>query len=324
MSVCFTDQKAAKYNKWSDVVVLVILPLLFMILRAQYIIHTTETPNLDFGSGSMFDQIANRYDLTNRFLALNLDTSWRRFMVKEVLKDVHVIANEKQKENDINLLDLATGTADVAILLAKEMQSKLQSSNTAEANKKVNIIGVDPSANMINVGNTKITSYDEASNTPITLQVGDARNLNEFKDSMFDGATMAFGIRNVPEKEIALCEIHRVLKKQPETQFAILEFSEPDENSGVLGTMARFFIRHIVPVLGATLSGAPKEYMHLQNSIKEFPSPAKFVELMEGLECKNDGKVRKGKVGKFKVNALHQLNFGSVQIYLATPYLANI
>lgn len=316
--VCFTDQKSSRNNLWSDVVVLIVIPISFFFLRAQYIIHTTSTPPADFGNGSMFDKIAPRYDITNRFLALNMDTSWRKLMVREVVKDIFSEETEKQKE-EVQMLDLATGTADVAILMAKEIQSQSPSKSTTQ----VNIIGVDPSANMIDIGNQKIDQYAKSqtdSNIHLKLQLGDARKLNDFADATFHGATMAFGIRNVPEKEEALCEIHRVLKHDS-SKLAILEFSEPDEHSGILGSIARFFIRNIVPIVGATLSGAPREYMHLQNSIQEFPSPSNFVKLMEGLDCRNS-KYRKGKSGKFRVDALHQLNFGSVQLYVATPYFS--
>lgn len=314
---CFTDQKSAKNSIWSDIVVLVVLPIAFLILRTQYIIHMTDAPPTDFGSGSMFDKIASRYDITNRFLALNLDTSWRRLMVREVLKDV---LSEKEaddeKDSKIQILDLATGTADVALLMAKEFLS-MNSDNTKV---NANIIGVDPSANMIHIGKQKVERFLESkseSNIDMALQLGDARNLKEFKESTFHGATMSFGIRNVPEKEDALCEIHRVMKKNPSSKFAILEFSEPGDDSGILGYMARFFIRHVVPVIGATLSGAPREYMHLQNSIKEFPTPSEFKKLIENLDCRSAGR---RKIGKFRVDALHQLNFGSVQLYVATPY----
>lgn len=283
----------------------------------------------------MFDKIAPRYDITNRFLALNLDTSWRREMVHEVVKDIVFVENDKEgKEvNPLQFLDLATGTADVALLLSDEIKKQSQSqvdslkssSSDVKSTVDVNIIGVDPSANMINIGNQKIESRKKKGtkeNIDINLEVGDARNLSNLSDSIFDGATMAFGIRNIPEKETALCEIHRVLKKknsldaQQKSKLAILEFSEPDENSGILGSVARFFIRNIVPVVGAALSGAPKEYMHLQNSIQEFPSPSKFVELIEGVECTYEEEMK----GKFKVEALHQMNFGSVQLYIAHPY----
>lgn len=284
------------------------------------------TPTTDFGTGSMFDGIATRYDFLNRALALNMDMGWRRVMVSKVTSQGNVFYNNNHRDG-VQMLDLATGTADVAILLADEFERV--KSEVGEVNEEgvsisqdVTITGVDPSQNMINVGNEKLTVRNLSD--IINLNVGDARNLVELKDNFFDTATMSFGIRNVPEKEIALCEIHRVLKKEKPRKLskkdgrvgklAILEFSEPAEDAGVMGFFARLFIRHVVPVVGAVLSGAPREYMHLQNSIKEFPSPEKFKEMMESLQC-GDNEIK----GSFLVDEIKQLNFGSVQLYLATP-----
>ena len=115
---------------------------------------------------------------------------------------------------------------------------------------------------------------------------------------------------HVPEREVALCEIHRLLK--PSGVLAILEFSEPDDSFGVLGMLARLFIRHVVPIVGGILSGAPKEYLHLQNSIKDFPTPPEFKKLMERLSCGEEGK------GYFDMEEVMHLNFGSVQLYVGT------
>ena len=155
-------------------------------------------------------------------------------------------------------------------------------------------------------------------NDLVTLQLGDVRNLLGFKDNSFDAVTMAFGIRNVPEKNVALCEIFRILqkkkgKKNNAGKLAILEFSEPGEGSGVLGHAARLFIHYVVPIVGAVLSGAPREYMHLQNSISAFPSPNEFAKLIESSKC------GKKKNGTFRVEKVIPLNFNSVHIYIATP-----
>jgi demethylmenaquinone methyltransferase/2-methoxy-6-polyprenyl-1,4-benzoquinol methylase len=291
---------------------LVIGIFLFPIIASLVLNYVLPTPQLDHGSGSMFDLIATRYDFINRALALNLDIGWRKVMVREVAKNVQKSIESNGNNNDVvHFLDLATGTADVAILLAKEYDdhfSKISSSKK----RNFHILGVDPSINMITVGREKIKSQ-KLSNR-INLEIGDARELNDLPDDKFHAATMSFGIRNVPEKEKAFCEIHRVLKKDQHTKLAILEFSEPSADAGIMGALARIFIRHIVPSVGALLSGAPREYMHLQNSIKEFPSPKNFVKLMEGVRCNNGGRR-----GTFVVDKLKHLNFGSVQLYIATP-----
>jgi demethylmenaquinone methyltransferase/2-methoxy-6-polyprenyl-1,4-benzoquinol methylase len=260
----------------------------------------------------MFDVIAPRYDFINRALALNLDMSWRHRLVATVVGPNGELF--QKGGNNVQILDLATGTADVAILLGKQAE---------KYSKKQVVLGLDPSQNMLNVGQNKIN--DAHLSSVIRLQVGDARKL-ELQSDTFDAATMSFGIRNVPEKEQALCEIHRVLKKgsEDDTKLAIMEFSEPDAESGIMGSLARVFIRHVVPSLGAMLSGAPKEYMHLQKSIKEFPSPAEFVALMEGLKCpvvNGEGEMEVDVFGSFRVKEVVHLNFRSVQIYVATPIL---
>jgi len=241
---------------------------------------------MDYGSGEMFDMIARRYDVVNRVLALSMDVGWRKAMVSKV--KAHV-------PHDARLLDVATGTADVALLLAESMPL-------------ATVLGKDPSNNMLDVGRAKVKSRGLAKR--INLEYGDSQHLEDIDESSFDGATMSFGIRNVPDRGKALCEIHRVLK--PNAIFCILEFSEPGENAGIMGFFAKLFIRHVVPIVGGVLSGKPREYLHLQNSIKDFPTPTEFVKVLERLTCGDNGR------GSFRLNALTQMNFGSVQLYTTT------
>ena len=285
----------------------------------------------------MFDIIATRYDFINRALALNLDMGWRHRLVEEVVGPhgelFATTSSSNTNNNNVKILDLATGTADVAILLGKAAAKYSAASATSATNSAV-VLGLDPSQNMLNVGKTKVNQSNLAN--IVTLQLGDARKLNALEDNTIDVATMSFGIRNVVEKEQALCEINRVLKKggsssttnaqTTTTKLAIMEFSEPGEDSGVMGSMARAFIRHIIPSMGALLSGAPREYMHLQKSIQEFPSPSEFVKLIEGVKCPikstdDEGEMQIDTFGSFRVKEIVNLNFGSVQIYVATPYL---
>jgi demethylmenaquinone methyltransferase/2-methoxy-6-polyprenyl-1,4-benzoquinol methylase len=209
------------------------------------------------------------------------------------------------------LLDIATGTADVALLLAKSIPT-------------ASILGMDPSHNMLEIGRQKVTRQEK--DAQIQLDFGAVQDFDtKLLEHQFDGATMAFGIRNVPApREDALCQIHRVLK--PNAVFCILEFSEPADDAGFLGYLARLFIRHIVPIVGGLLSGAPREYLHLQNSIQDFPSPPDFVKLMESLSCKSSsssgsvdpGDQKSSSFGSFRVDELIQMNFGSVQLYVTT------
>lgn len=291
------------------------VPVPLMIVASLVLRSTIRSPPADYGKGSMFDLIATRYDFINRALALNLDMSWRRRLVDEVVGPSGELF---QRGDKVRLLDLATGTADVAILLGKAVEKH----NSGE------VLGVDPSQNMLNVGIAKVE--EESLSSVVSLELGDARKLDALDDNTFDAATMSFGIRNVPQKAQALCEIHRVLKKEARAQskLAIMEFSEPGEDAGIMGAGARLFIRHLVPAVGAMLSGHPREYMHLQKSINEFPSPKEFVALIEGLKCPVKGidgvETEIDTYGSFRVEDTINLNFGSVQIYTATPILRKL
>lgn len=318
--------------------IIAILPIPILFLSSNLLRHTISSPDANHGSGSMFDLIATRYDFINRALALNLDMSWRRRLVEEI---VGVNGEIFQQSNDVRLLDLATGTADVAILLGQaaarynypptssKSSSSITDDNDTSSSTTTTVLGLDPSQNMLNVGKTKVQSK-ELTNI-VRLDLGDARKLDELQDNTFNAATMSFGIRNVPEKVDALCEIHRVLKKTNtrsssnsiESKLAIMEFSEPEEGTGIMGDLARLFIRHLVPAMGALLSGHPKEYMHLQKSIKDFPTPSEFVTLMEGIKCPIRKEEDEGRqvFGTFRVTKVVNLNFGSVQIYVANPIM---
>jgi demethylmenaquinone methyltransferase/2-methoxy-6-polyprenyl-1,4-benzoquinol methylase len=275
----------------SLVVTLSILIPIVAIALHLYLFTGVAPPPSDFGSGQMFDLIAPRYDLVNRVLAVRMDLGWRQIMVEKIKAST---ANVAQPQ----LLDIATGTADVALLLSKSIPN-------------AQILGMDPSNNMLSIGRTKVT--DAGKDDSIRLDYGAVSHFPGMLEvQKYDAATMSFGIRNVPDREKALCDIHRVLKSN-DSMFCILEFSEPDESTGVMGYFAKLFIRYVVPIVGGILSGKPREYLHLQNSIKDFPSPKNFVKMMEGLSCGENG------TGRFIVDELKQMNFGSVQLYVTRP-----
>ena len=146
----------------------------------------------------MFDNVAGRYDFLNRLLSLGVDISWRKRLIKEL-----------SQYNPDHVLDMATGTADLAILTAKNLP-------------KVNITGIDLSRNMISIGDNKVEK--EGLTGRIQLSVGDSENLNIANDS-FDGAMVAFGVRNFENLELGLNEMLRTLKKG--APLMILEFSRP-------------------------------------------------------------------------------------------------
>lgn len=202
------------------------------------------------GSGAMFDGIAKRYDFLNRVMTFGIDQRWRR----------RAIALLELPPN-ARVLDLATGTADLAIM-------------TAQLHGDATVTALDPSRGMLAVGQEKVAAAGLAAR--VTLVVGDAQHL-PFADATFDGVTMGFGIRNVPDRLAALREMTRVVK--PGGRIVILEATEPPPS--LLSWGARVHMRLVVPRLGAWLSGAPAEYRYLQKSISEFPSPAAFAALMQ-------------------------------------------
>jgi demethylmenaquinone methyltransferase / 2-methoxy-6-polyprenyl-1,4-benzoquinol methylase len=202
------------------------------------------------GSGSMFDRIADRYDLLNRVISLGIDKRWRRLAVSTL----------DSLAGDIDVLDLATGTGDLAFAVASHRRNKGLGLGK--------IIATDPSVGMLEVAERK--HLDSGARDAIEFATGDAQHL-PYSNESFDAVIMSFGIRNVPDRGLALSEMARVTK--PGGKVVILELSEPP--SGMMGTAARIHVHHIVPRVGALLSGS-KEYRYLQQSIAAFPSPERF------------------------------------------------
>ncbi len=221
----------------------------------------------------MFDRIAGRYDLLNRLMSLGLDRGWRRKAVAAL-----------PQAPGTRVLDLATGTADVALEVLRR-------------NPEATVVGLDPSPEMLAVGTAKVARRGLAER--ISLRQGQAEDL-PFADDAFDGVTIAFGIRNVPDRRRALAEMARVTRAGG--RVVILELGEPA--SGLLAPLARFHVRQLVPRLGAWLSGEP-EYRYLQTSIADFPPAAEFAGLMAdaGLE----------------VRSLRPLAFGACTLFVARP-----
>ena len=217
--------------------------------------NQTTVGNAD-GSGAMFDKIAKRYDLMNRLISFGLDKLWRAKLLKALGK---LVAGD-------TVLDVASGTADVALAICHKKQGVL-------------VKGLDPSAGMLDVGRAKAT--DAGMTERVELVVGDAQAM-PFADDTFAASGISFGIRNVPDRLLGLQEMRRTTK--PGGRVVILELSEP--KGGPLAPFARFHIHHLVPWLGSILSGS-KEYRYLQASIAAFPGPKDFASLMKDAGLKN-------------------------------------
>jgi demethylmenaquinone methyltransferase/2-methoxy-6-polyprenyl-1,4-benzoquinol methylase len=200
----------------------------------------------------MFNQIAHRYDFLNRFLSGGIDLSWRR----------KALAQFKGMQVE-QLLDVATGTADVALMAMKYMDP---------APKKVT--GIDISEGMLDLGRNKIK--EKGLQNRITLLTGDSEAIN-FPDGSFDAITVAFGVRNYANLEKGLQEMLRVLK--PGGKLVILEFSKP-KLPGVK-SFYNLYTRLIAPQAGKWIAGNKKAYKYLNDSIEAFPEGKAFVEIME-------------------------------------------
>ena len=198
---------------------------------------------------SMFDRIAPRYDLLNHVLSAGIDRRWRRAAVEFL-----------DAEAGARILDLCTGTAD---LMIEAIAGEPARRGT----------GVDLSLEMLRRGKDKLERQALASRA--ALLAGDAERL-PLRGTLFDGALIAFGIRSVSAPDAALREILRVLK--PGGKLVVLEFSMP---AGALGVLYRLYSRHVLPRVGAWISGDATAYSYLPASIARFPEPAAFAELLQ-------------------------------------------
>lgn len=199
---------------------------------------------------AMFNRIAPYYDLLNRVLSLGIDRSWRKKAI-ELLKD----------GNPRYILDVATGTADVALMTAHRLSPE-------------QIIGIDISTEMLDIGRQKITK--QGLDAIIELQEGDSENL-PFPDNTFDAVTVAFGVRNFEHLEHGLAEMLRVLK--PGGQAVILEFSQP--TAFPFKQLFHFYFRNVLPVVGRMTSKDPKAYRYLYESVQAFPDGDRFLEVLQ-------------------------------------------
>lgn len=202
------------------------------------------------GVRQMFDDIAWRYDFLNHFLTLGIDAWWRR-------KAIKLISNKKEAI----MLDIATGTADLAIALAKH-KAPFQ------------VIGIDISEGMLEYGKKKVEKLELTDQ--IILQQGNGEEL-AFPDNSFDVITIGFGIRNFEHPEKGLSEMFRVLKSEGE--LVILEFSRPTNQ--VLSKAFDLYFCYILPLIGKLFSKHATAYTYLPESVKQFPYGENFIKMMQ-------------------------------------------
>ena len=200
----------------------------------------------------MFDAIAQKYDILNRILYLGIDISWRKRVIQII-----------KKENSKFILDIATGTGDLAIALAKTDTTK--------------IIGLDLSEQMLSFGREKIKNNHLDSK--IEMIKGDSEHL-EFPDNHFDAVTAAFGVRNFGNLNKGLAEMYRVTKK--DGNLVILEFSKPSNK--FFKTIYYFYFCYVLPFIGKLISKDSRAYTYLPESVEAFPSGNEFVKILEEIE----------------------------------------
>ncbi|MCW3073258.1 MAG: ubiE [Flaviaesturariibacter sp.] len=198
----------------------------------------------------MFDKIAGRYDFMNRFLSVGIDIIWRKKAIALFKKDKPQL-----------MLDVATGTADMALRAAKVLAPE-------------KIIGIDISPKMLEIGREKIAAQNLG--TKIELLSGDSETIN-FADGTFDAVMVAFGVRNFERLEKGLSEILRVMK--PGAQLVVLEFSKP--RLPVVRQLYNLYMGRIAPQLAKWLAQNKKAYQYLNESAQAFPDRQQFVTILD-------------------------------------------
>ena len=232
---------------------------------------TKRTPAKKEMVQSMFNNIAPKYDLLNHLLSAGIDKGWRR-RVRRTLETDHPEI----------ILDVATGTGDLAIELAKMAVKK--------------IIGIDIAEDMLEIGRKKVVK--KGLENTIELYPGDSENI-QYDDNHFDAITVAFGVRNYENLEKGLGEMHRVLK--PGKKVAILEFSKPATSP--MKNLYHFYFNHILPTIGRMVSKDKSAYTYLPQSVAQFPENEDFIQVLLNVGFKNPTQKR--------------LTFGIATLYVA-------
>ncbi|MBR4964238.1 MAG: bifunctional demethylmenaquinone methyltransferase/2-methoxy-6-polyprenyl-1,4-benzoquinol methylase UbiE [Alistipes sp.] len=222
----------------------------------------------------MFDNIAPTYDRLNHIMSLNIDRVWRRRVMR-------IVRRAKAQK----IMDVATGTADLAIAMAKRIDN-------------TQILGIDLSEEMLAVARRKVEKL--GLNERITLEKGDAENLSMVSNESIDAATVAFGVRNFENIERGISEIYRTIK--PGGKLIVLEFSMP--KNSIVRWIYRQYAHRLLPRIGGMISKDKEAYTYLPDSVEEFPAPERFAQML--------------KAAGFKSVKLRSQSFGIAYIYDAT------
>lgn len=215
----------------------------------------------------MFDNISKDYDKLNHIMSLDVDKIWRRRAIKRIV----------DTDSSLKVLDVACGTGDFSIAVAKAMIEK-RGCPYCSFSPKIKadygqVIGVDISEGMLEVMRRKVA--EEGLEKLIEIRLGDGESLN-FADNIFDRITIAFGIRNFENMEKGLREMLRVLK--PEGRLVVLELSLP-ENKFMRWLFNLYFL-HVLPLIGGSVSGDSAAYKYLPESVLGFPKRREFLSFL--------------------------------------------
>lgn len=208
----------------------------------------------------MFDQIAFRYDFLNRFLSAGIDVGWRKKAISQL-----------KKLQPQQILDVATGTGDVAILAEKML-------------KPAKIIGIDISDGMLEIGRQKIAKL--GLQNKIELITGDSETIG-FADHSFDAVTVAFGVRNFQNLEKGLAEMSRVLR--PGGKLVVLEFSRP--KNLVFKAVYNLYMNTIAPGFGKLIAKNKDAYQYLNDSVQRFPEGEEFISILKKAGYKTTSRI---------------------------------
>lgn len=241
--------------------------ILLSIQHGSYMPSASKKENVR----EMFNDISPKYDFLNHFLSFGIDFLWRKRLVG-------MLAEIKPT----SVLDVACGTGDVALAVAKLNPEK--------------IIGIDISEKMLEIGRTKIIRSNLEK--MISFGKGDAEHI-PYSDNSFDAVTVAFGVRNFENLETGLSEMRRVLR--PKGRMLILEFSHPA--SFPMKQLYGFYSRYVIPFFGRIISGNSRAYTYLPESVAAFPSGNDFLTILDSLGLHHTNQVR--------------LSWGIASIYVA-------
>lgn len=204
----------------------------------------------------MFNNIAGKYDFLNHFLSLGIDKGWRTKAIKSI-----------ESIDPQQILDVATGTGDLAIAAAQRFQN-------------CTVVGVDIAAQMLEVGKAKIA--DKVLSERIKMEVGDSEAL-QFADGQFDAVLCAYGTRNFQDLHKGLAEMYRVTREGG--RVAILEFSKP--KSFPVKQLFAFYFKYILPLFGKMVSKHSSAYTYLPESVMAFPEGADFCAILSACGFKD-------------------------------------